>query len=69
MRTIIVPALGEAEMGKPYNGVVYDLMKRSRHVYHYSVPRVKKNKINIQKQRLADSFSDKTKIFGKMFLI
>ena len=37
-------------MGKSYNGVVYDLMKCSRHTYHYSVRRVKKNKINIQKQ-------------------
>ena len=47
-------------MGKLYNDVVYDLIKRSRHTYHYSVRRVKKNKINIQKQRLADSFSDNT---------
>ena len=31
-----------SEMGKPYNGVVYNLMKRSRHTYHYSVRRVKK---------------------------
>ena len=43
-----------SEMGKPYNGVVYDFMKRSRHTYHYSVRRVKKNKMNIQKQRLTD---------------
>ena len=35
-------------------------MKRSRHTYHYSVRCVKNNKINIQKQRLADSFSDNT---------
>ena len=47
-------------MGKPYNGVVYDLMKRSRHVYHYSVRCVKKNKINAQKQRLAGSFYKNT---------
>ena len=47
-------------MGKPYNGVVYDLMKCSRHTYHYSVRRVKKHKINIQKQRLADSLYDNT---------
>ena len=47
-------------MGKPYNGVVYDLMKRSRHTSHYSVQRVKKNKINAQKQRFADSFYDNT---------
>ena len=26
-----------SEMGKPYNSVVYDLMKRLRHTYHYSV--------------------------------
>ena len=32
------------EMGKPYNGVAYDLMKCSRHTYHYSVRRVKKEK-------------------------
>ena len=35
-------------------------MKRSRHTYHYSVRRVKKNKINIQKQRLADTLYDNT---------
>ena len=29
-----------SEMGKPYNSVVYDLMKHSRHTY--SVRRVKK---------------------------
>ena len=42
-------------------------MKRLRHTYHYSVRRVKKNKINIQKQRLAYYFSDK-QILEKCFL-
>ena len=49
-----------SEMVKPYNGVVYNLIKRLRQTYHYSVRCVKKNKNNIQKQRLADSFSDNT---------
>ena len=56
-------------MSKPYNGVVYDLMKRSRHTYHYSVQRVKKNKINAQKQRLADSFYDNTNFWDYIFYL
>ena len=52
-------------MGKLYNGVVYDSIKRSRHTYHYSVRRVKKRKkINIQKRRLADTLYDNTN-FGE----
>lgn len=52
------------EAGKPYDGLIYDIMKRTRHVYHYSVRRLRKNKTNIQKQRLADSVSD-SKTFWK----
>ena len=39
---------------------MHPLYKIRRHTYHYSVRRVKKNKINIQKQRLADSLYDNT---------
>ena len=38
-------------MGKPYNGVIYEIMiKRTRYSYHYAVRRLKKDKINIQKK-------------------
>ena len=30
------------ESGKPQNGVVYSIMKRTRHQYHYAVRRCKK---------------------------
>ena len=57
-----------SEMGKPYNGVVYDLMKRSRHTYHYSVRRVKKIR-SIFKNKDWLILYMTIQIFGKMFLI
>ena len=49
-----------SEMGKPYNGVIYEIMKRTRHSYHYAVRRLKKDKIKIHKERLAENLSDNT---------
>ena len=49
-----------SELGRPYNGVIYEIMKRARHSYHYAVRRLKKDKINIQKQRLTENLSYNT---------
>ena len=46
------------EAGKPNAGFIFDIMKRTRHQYHYAVRRCKKNRINIQKQKLAENISD-----------
>ena len=46
------------EAGKPNSGYIFDIMKRTRHQYHYAVRRCKNNIINIQKQKLAENISD-----------
>ena len=53
-------------MGKPYNGVIYEAMKRTRHSYHYAVRRLKKDKINIQKQRLTENLSNNTTFWNQI---
>ena len=39
-----------SECGKPYSGTIYEIMKRTRHTYHYTVRRLKRNKVYIQKK-------------------
>ena len=39
------------EAGKPNSDYIFDIMKRTRHQYHYAVRRCKNNTINIQKQK------------------
>ena len=46
------------EAGKPYNGILYEIMKRTRHKYHYTVRRIKKNKMNLQKEKLTEHLYD-----------
>ena len=41
-------------------------MKRTRHQYHYAVRRCKKNRINIQKQKLADNISDSKQFWKEL---
>ena len=41
------------EAGKPQSGAVYEVMKRTKHQYHYAVCRCKRNKLVIQKETLA----------------
>ena len=53
-------------MGKPYNGVIYEIMKKTRYSYHYVVRRLKKDKINIQKQRLVENLSDNTTFWNQI---
>ena len=48
------------EFGKPNTGLVYQIMKSTRHQYHYSVRRCKSNKLNIQKQGLAENIYNST---------
>ena len=52
------------ESGKPNTGFIYQIMKRTRHQYHYAVGRCKSNKLNIQKQRLAENIHNSTN-FGR----
>ena len=50
------------ESGKPFTGIVYQIMKRTRHRYHYTVRRIKKNKIKLQKEKLTENFTN-SKLF------
>ena len=52
------------ESGKPNSGFIYDIMKRTRHQYHYAVRCCKINKLKIQKEKLAKNISH-TKEFWK----
>ena len=45
------------EAGKPNNGHIYHIMKRTRHQYHYAIRLCKKSKQMIQKQKLAENIS------------
>ena len=42
------------ECGKPNTGQVYEIMKKTRHRYHYVVRCVKKEEFEIKKQKLAE---------------
>ena len=52
------------ESGWPNADFIYDIMKRTRHQYHYAVRYCKKNKLRIQKEKLANNISH-TKDFWK----
>ena len=52
------------EAGKPRTGVVYNVMKRTRHQYHYVVRCCKRQKFEIQKQKITANISNST-IFWK----
>jgi len=43
------------EGGRPHVGVVADIMRRTRAAYHYAVRRVKRDKVDIIKDRLANA--------------
>ena len=40
------------EAGRPYSGNIYAIMENTRHKYHYTVRRLKKEKINIKNRGL-----------------
>ena len=54
------------ESGKPNTGFVYQIMKRTRHQYHYAVRCCKKNHLNIQKQKLAENMPSSTSFWKEL---
>ena len=46
------------EAGKPMNGYVYNIMKRTRHQYHYAIRCAKRNNTEIIRTKLADNMSN-----------
>ena len=45
-----------SECGKPYSGTIYEIMKRTMHTDHYTVRRLKRNKVNIQQNSWRANF-------------
>jgi len=43
------------DCGRPHDGIVADIMRRTRAVYHYAIRYVKRNRSDIIKQRFADA--------------
>ena len=54
------------EAGKPQTGIVYGIMKRTRHQYHYAVQCCKKQKLEVQKQKLAENISHSTRFWNEI---
>ena len=54
------------EYGKTNTGFIYQIMKRTRHQYHYAVRRCKSNTSNSQKQRLADHIHNSTNFWREI---
>ena len=52
------------EAGKPQHGLVYTILKRTRHHYHYAVRCCKSRKLELPKQKIADNVSNGT-VFWK----
>ena len=46
------------EAGEPMNGYVYNIMKRTRHQYHYAIRCAKRNNTEIIRTKLADNMSN-----------
>ena len=54
------------ECGKPYNGDIYNIMKKTRHTYHYTVRRLKRNKTQAIKLKLAEKSNDSTSFWQEI---
>ena len=54
------------ESGKPNTGLVYQIIKHTCHQYHYAVRRCRSNKLNIQKQRLAENIHNSTNFWREI---
>ena len=54
------------QLDKPNTGFVYQIMKRTRHQYHYAVCCCKKNQLNIQKQKLAENMSSSSNLWKEL---
>ena len=46
--------------GNPQTGVVYNVMKRTRHQHHYEVHCCKRQKFEVQKQKITENISNST---------
>ena len=46
------------EFDKPRSGFFYDIMKRTRHRYHYAIRSCKKQKQEIQKRKSVENISN-----------
>ena len=46
--------------GKPQTGFMYNVMKRTRHQYHYVVRCCKRQTFEIQKQKMTENISNST---------
>ena len=55
------------EAGRPYNGDIYNIMKRTRHTYHYTVRRLKKSKTQAIRLKLASSFNNGSNFWHEIF--
>ena len=54
------------ECGKPYNGDIYNIMKKTRHTYHYTVRRLKRNKTQAIKLKLAEKSNDSARFWQEI---
>ena len=54
------------ESGKPNTGFIDQIMKCTRHQYHYAVRRCESNTLNIQKQWLAENIHNSTNFWREI---
>lgn len=54
------------ECGKSNTGQVYEIMKKTRHKYHYAVRCAKKDEFNIKKQKLAENVHGETDLWKEL---
>ena len=54
------------EAGKPQYGAVYEIMKQTKHQYHYAVCRCNRNKLVIQKETLARNINKSIEFWTKL---
>ena len=54
------------EAGKPMNGYVYNIMKRTRHQYHYAIRCAKRNNTEIIRTKLADNMSNSKEFWKEL---
>ena len=57
------------ESDKPRSGFVYDIMKRTRHRYHYAIRSCKKQKQEIQKRKLIENISNSKDFWSEIIKI
>ena len=45
------------DAGKPNKGYLYEIMKQTRHRYHYAIRNIEKNRMDIKRQKLAENIN------------